>query len=71
MERPCIKVCDFDEQSGWCRGCGMTKPERKAWKRVPAYREAILTGLPARLSAMEMAGHVVGEAAKRRKSDKA
>lgn len=70
MERPCIKVCDFDDDSGWCRGCGMTKQERKAWKRVPAYREAILAGLPVRMAAMAAAGHVVGEAAKRRKSDK-
>lgn len=63
MERPCIKVCEFDEVSGWCHGCGMTKHERKAWKRVPRYREAILAALPARLRAMAEEGHVTGPAA--------
>ncbi|MBW6400283.1 DUF1289 domain-containing protein [Roseomonas sp. HJA6] len=67
MERPCIKVCDYDDDTGWCRGCGMTKPERKAWKRAREYREAILENLPARLEAMEKAGHATGEAARKRK----
>jgi predicted Fe-S protein YdhL (DUF1289 family) len=67
MERPCVKICEYDDDSGWCRGCGMTKPERKAWKRVPGYREAILTALPARLDAMAREGHAVGAAAGRRK----
>lgn len=65
MERPCIKICDYDKDTGWCRGCGMTKPERKAWKRVKGYREAILAGLPARLEAMAAEGHAVGEAARK------
>ena len=67
MERPCIKVCDFDEHSGWCRGCGMTKAERKAWKRVKPYRAAILDNLPARLAAMAAAGHATAEAARKKK----
>ncbi|MCQ4160594.1 DUF1289 domain-containing protein [Roseomonas sp. GC11] len=66
-ERPCIKVCDFDEETGWCLGCGMTKPERKAWKKIPAYREAIRAALPARLDAMAGEGHRVGEEARRKK----
>lgn len=45
----------------------MTKPERKAWKRVPGYQEAILANLPARLAAMAAEGLTVGEAAKRKK----
>jgi predicted Fe-S protein YdhL (DUF1289 family) len=69
MERPCIKVCEFDEASGWCLGCGMTKLERKAWKKVPGYRAAILDGLPARLGAMAGEGIRVGEAAKKKKKD--
>jgi predicted Fe-S protein YdhL (DUF1289 family) len=67
MKRPCIKVCEFDDDSGWCRGCGMSKPERKAWKRVPGYRAAILATLPVRLAAMAEEGHPTGEAALRRK----
>lgn len=69
MERPCIKVCEFDEVSGWCLGCGMTRPERKAWKKVPNYRVAILDSLPGRLAAMAAEGHRVGEDAKRKKKD--
>lgn len=67
MERPCIKVCDYDDDTGWCRGCGMTKPEKKAWKRAKAYREAIVANLPARLEAMAAAGHRVGEGARKGK----
>jgi predicted Fe-S protein YdhL (DUF1289 family) len=66
MKRPCIKVCDFDDDTGWCRGCGMTKPERKAWKRVKGYRDAILANLPARLAAMAAAGHATGDAARKK-----
>ena len=67
MERPCIKVCEFDEETGWCLGCGMTKPERKSWKKHPAYRPAILAPLPLRLQALADEGHRTGEAAKRKK----
>ncbi|PWC27945.1 DUF1289 domain-containing protein [Teichococcus aestuarii] len=67
MERPCIKVCELDEDTGWCLGCGMTKPERKAWKRMPGYRDAILENLPARLAALAAEGAVTGEAARRKK----
>jgi len=63
MERPCLKICLYDEDTGWCHACGMTKPERKAWKRFPGYREAILQALPARLAAMAAEGHVTGPAA--------
>jgi len=66
-DRPCIKVCRFDNDAGWCFGCGMTKPERKAWKQVPGYRDAILQNLPARLAALAAEGHVTGEAAGKKK----
>lgn len=66
MERPCIDICTYDDATGWCRGCGMTKPERKAWKREPLLRGAILAGLAARLEALGTAGRVVGEAARKR-----
>jgi predicted Fe-S protein YdhL (DUF1289 family) len=67
MERPCIKVCRFDETSGWCFGCGMTKQERKAWKQVAGYRPAILAGLPPRLDALAAEGHLTGPAAGKKK----
>ncbi|WP_426956375.1 DUF1289 domain-containing protein [Muricoccus radiodurans] len=65
-DRPCIKVCDYDDDTDWCLGCGMTKREKKAWKRAPVFRAAILAALPARLAALAAAGRRVGEAAGRR-----
>mgnify|MGYP001759752079 FL=1 len=32
MKSPCIKVCEFEE--GICLGCGRSREEIKAWKRV-------------------------------------
>ena len=62
-DRPCIDVCRYDEDTDWCYGCGMTKREKKAWKRVPTYRDAIRASLPARLHALAAEGHVTGPAA--------
>lgn len=67
MDRPCVKICAYDDTSGWCLACGMSKPERKAWKRVPGYRDAIRAALPARLDAMAREGHAVGAAARGRR----
>jgi len=66
-ERPCIKICEYEDATGWCLACGMTKLERKAWKRAPAYRPAIRESLPARLAALAGEGHATGPAADRRK----
>ncbi|MEQ9724984.1 DUF1289 domain-containing protein [Pseudomonas sp. WHRI 8822A] len=32
MKDPCISVCKFDE--GICLGCGRSKAEIKAWKKL-------------------------------------
>jgi hypothetical protein len=47
----------------------MTKPEKKAWKRIPGYRRAIRAALALRLAALAAEGHPTGSAAdeKRRK----
>ncbi|WP_201306134.1 DUF1289 domain-containing protein [Roseomonas harenae] len=68
-ERPCIKICRYDDDTAWCLGCGMTKPEKKAWKRIPGYRRAIRAALALRLAALAAEGHPTGSAAdeKRRK----
>ncbi len=63
MDRPCIKICDYEDHTGWCLGCGMTRQERKAWKRAPVFRQAILGNLAARLDALRAAGFRIGEAA--------
>jgi uncharacterized protein len=68
---PCIDVCRFDEDTGWCLGCGMTRKNKKAWKKDKAARPAILDALPGRLAAMEASGLAVGKAArKKKKGDK-
>ncbi len=63
MKRPCIDVCKYDENTGWCLGCGMTRKERKAWKREPALQPVILASLPPRLQALAALGNKVGEKA--------
>jgi predicted Fe-S protein YdhL (DUF1289 family) len=69
-DRPCIKICRYDDDSGWCLGCGMTKQEKKAWKHVPAYRPVIRDALPARLGALAGQGYVTGpEAGKKKHKD--
>lgn len=48
---PCIQVCKFDARTGWCRGCGMTVPEIRAWKKLtPFRRNELLRLLPRRVS---------------------
>lgn len=67
MKRPCMDICRYDEATDWCLGCGMTKKERRAWKKEPALREAIAAALPQRLAGLAAAGRVTGEAARRKK----
>lgn len=67
MASPCIDVCRYDETTGWCFGCGMTKPEKKRWKKEKEGRPAIRAALPDRLVLLASAGHATGKAAKRKK----
>ncbi len=50
---PCIDICKYP--GGICKGCGMTKPEKKAWKRLSgkAARRPFLMTIMARLADME------------------
>ena len=66
MASPCIDVCRYDEATGWCLGCGMTKPEKKRWKKEKETRPAIRASLPARLTMLALAGHPTGKQAKRK-----
>jgi predicted Fe-S protein YdhL (DUF1289 family) len=68
MASPCIDICRYDEASGWCLGCGMTRPERKRWKKEKNTRPAIRAALPSRVAMLALAGHPTGNAAKRRKA---
>jgi predicted Fe-S protein YdhL (DUF1289 family) len=67
MGSPCIDVCRYDEATGWCFGCGMTKPERKRWKKEKEKRGQIREALPGRLASLSARGHDIGEAARKSK----
>ena len=69
MASPCIDVCRYDEATGWCLGCGMTKAERKLWKKEKDRRPAIRAVLPGRMAALARAGRVVGKAAGRKRRE--
>lgn len=66
MASPCIDVCRHDEETGWCLGCGMTRKDRKHWKKEKERRPAIREALPARLAALAASGAPTGKAAKRK-----
>ena len=66
MASPCIDVCRTDEATGWCLGCGMTRKDKKHWKREKDRRPAIRAALPARLDRLAAAGQRTGKAAKRK-----
>ncbi|MCB4825080.1 DUF1289 domain-containing protein [Roseicella aerolata] len=70
MATPCIDVCRFDEATGWCLGCGMTRKDKKHWKKDKERRPEIRAALPGRLEALEAAGHRTGKAAKKEKKRK-
>ncbi|MBX9596872.1 MAG: DUF1289 domain-containing protein [Roseomonas sp.] len=67
MSSPCIDVCRHDDETGFCLGCGMTRKDRKNWKREKQARPAIRAALPGRLSNLAAAGNPVGEAARQKK----
>jgi predicted Fe-S protein YdhL (DUF1289 family) len=67
MANPCIDVCRYDEATGWCLGCGMTKPEKQRWKKEKVARTAIRAALPGRLSVLAAAGQATGKAAGRKR----
>ncbi len=67
MASPCIDVCRYDETTGWCQGCGMTRKDKKHWKKEKERRPAIRAALPERLAALQAAGLPTGEAAAKKK----
>ncbi|MBK1660524.1 DUF1289 domain-containing protein [Paracraurococcus ruber] len=67
MASPCIDICRYDEATGWCLGCGMTRKDKKHWKKEKDRRPAIREALPGRLDALATAGLPTGAAAKKPK----
>lgn len=63
MASPCIDVCRYDEATGWCLGCGMSRKDKKHWKKEKDRRPAIRAALPGRLEALAASGLPTGKAA--------
>ena len=54
METPCIDVCEMDDGTGLCRGCGRTIDEIARWGGMSREeRRAIMAALPARKALSE------------------
>ncbi len=50
---PCIGVCQIDERSGWCRGCGRNADEVGAWQSAgERYKQGVWDELPSRRVAL-------------------
>jgi uncharacterized protein len=57
MPSPCVDICVFDKDSGWCVGCGRTRVECNLWKSAPRRQQrAIAAALPRRLRALAASG---------------
>jgi predicted Fe-S protein YdhL (DUF1289 family) len=49
IETPCIKICEIDQASQLCRGCGRSLQEIAHWGRYsPAERSRIMRELATR-----------------------
>ena len=50
LPSPCIDVCIFESEHGWCLGCGRTRAECRVWKATPRReQQALLAKLGKRL----------------------
>lgn len=53
MKTPCIDVCVFEAATGWCAGCGRSRPEVAQWRKLsPFRRKAAERELPRRLTVL-------------------
>ncbi len=51
---PCIKICQIDESTHLCRGCGRSLREIGGWGGMTeAERQRIMAALPDRLATLE------------------
>ena len=56
-DSPCTDMCGMDRRSGWCRGCGRTAAEIRAWlKMQPGTRKMVLKDLKRRLQRLKDQG---------------
>jgi len=53
IDTPCIKLCVVDPESGFCIGCGRSRPEIAGWiAMTAAERRAVMAGLDQRLETL-------------------
>lgn len=56
IKSPCIKICKFDDATGYCKGCLRTKPECKEWKDLKKKKQRkIIEARPEREKALRHA----------------
>lgn len=54
MKTPCVDLCGFDGRTGWCRGCGRSRDEVRAWRKAqPNQTRKIEADLPRRLAKLQ------------------
>jgi hypothetical protein len=50
LETPCVEICEIDDATGLCTGCGRTLNEIAGWAQLTdSQRREIMARLPARL----------------------
>jgi uncharacterized protein len=53
IETPCIKICVVDPETGFCIGCGRTRPEIGGWLGMSVEeRRAVMATLPERVATL-------------------
>jgi predicted Fe-S protein YdhL (DUF1289 family) len=49
IESPCVQLCDIDQETGLCCGCGRSLAEIASWSALSSVaRRGIMAELPAR-----------------------
>ena len=54
---PCVDVCRYPGQKGWCIACGLTSKESRNWKAMKPYdRTRVRKQLSKRKAALQAKG---------------
>jgi uncharacterized protein len=57
VRSPCVNICEIDDVTGWCVGCGRTLDEIARWGATDDMdRNAVLAQLPARMASIRESG---------------
>ncbi|UNK37692.1 DUF1289 domain-containing protein [Shinella sp. H4-D48] len=58
---PCIRICEFHRQTGWCKGCGVSVAEIRGWKKQTPYRrKELLRDLGRRVAQLKITARKTG-----------